>query len=171
MTVDVHEKLADLRRKVEDARSMPMSASAMVNRGELLSLVDELSSAMRSALTDADEVVSERDELVKAGRQEAERIVAAARVERESIITDTDVLRAAEQEAARIVEKAKNEADALRAESDDYVDAKLANFEITLERTSEAVRRGRERLAGGTTFDGITAAEADKITLPPHLED
>ena len=34
--VDVHAKLAELRRAVEEARSMPMSASAVVNRAEVL---------------------------------------------------------------------------------------------------------------------------------------
>ena len=62
------------------------------------------------------------------------------------------------------------EADELRKETDDYVDAKLANFEITLERTTEAVKRGRERLAGRSAFDALTSDEVDKIILPEHLE-
>jgi hypothetical protein len=64
--------------------------------------------------------------------------------------------------------EAKTEAEALRAETDEYVDAKLANFEITLERTLEAVRRGRQRLTGGV-FGTLTPEEADKIILPDHL--
>ena len=39
----MHEKLAELRRVVEQARSMPMSASAVVNRGEVLELIDPVS--------------------------------------------------------------------------------------------------------------------------------
>jgi cell division septum initiation protein DivIVA len=168
--VDVHEKLAELRQLVEQARSMPMSASAVVNRGELLELIDQLSSALETAFTESQRVVAEREEVVDEGRRAAEQIVADARNEREKIISDTDVYRVAKREADQIVERARAEADALRKETDDYVDAKLANFEITLERTTEAVKRGRERLAGRSAFDDLTSDEVDKIKLPEHLE-
>ena len=168
--MDVHEKLAELRQLVEQARSMPMSASAVVNRGELLELIDQLSSALETAFTESQRVVAEREEVVDEGRRAAEQIVADARNEREKIISDTDVYRVAKREADQIVERARAEADALRKETDDYVDAKLANFEITLERTTEAVKRGRERLAGRSAFDDLTSDEIDKIKLPEHLE-
>lgn len=168
--MDVHEKLAELRQLVEQARSMPMSASAVVNRGELLELIDQLSSALETAFTESQRVVSEREDVVEEGRRAAEQIVADARNEREKIISDTDVYRVAKREADQIVEQARAEADALRKETDDYVDAKLANFEITLERTTEAVKRGRERLAGRSAFDDLTSDEVDKIKLPEHLE-
>jgi len=168
--VDVHEKLAELRRAVEQARSMPMSASAVVNRAEVLALIDEVSGAVDSAFTDLHRVVADKEAVVDEGRQEAERIVRDAHNEREKIISDTDVFRVAKREAEHLLEAARQEADELRKETDDYVDAKLANFEITLERTTEAVKRGRERLAGRTAFDGLTSDEVDKIKLPEHLE-
>ena len=40
--MDVHEKLDELSGLVEEARSMPMSASCIVNRAELLGLLEEM---------------------------------------------------------------------------------------------------------------------------------
>lgn len=150
---------------------MPMSVSAVVNRGEVLALVDALSGGLEQALADAQKVVFEREAVVDGGRGEAERIVADGRREREKLISDTDVFRVAQRQADRLLDRARAEAETLRQETDDYVDAKLANFEITLERTTEAVKRGRERLAGRSAFAGITSAEVDEITLPDHLDD
>ena len=168
--MDVHAKLIELRQVVEQARSMPMSASAVVNRAELLEKIDEVSGALEAAFTESQRVIADRDEVVDEGRREAEQIVNDARNEREKIISDTDVYRVAKREADHVVEQARAEADELRKETDDYVDAKLANFEITLERTTEAVKRGRERLAGRSAFDALTSDEVDKIKLPEHLE-
>ena len=168
--MDVHAKLIELRQVVEQARSMPMSASAVVNRGELLEKIDEVSGALEAAFTESQRVIADRDEVVAEGRREAEQIVNDARNEREKIISDTDVYRVAKREADHVVEQARAEADELRKETDDYVDAKLANFEITLERTTEAVKRGRERLAGRSAFDALTSDEVDKIKLPEHLD-
>jgi cell division septum initiation protein DivIVA len=168
--VDVHAKLAELRRVVEAARSMPMSASAVVNRGEVLGLIDDVASAVETAARDSARVLAERESVVDEGRKEAERIVADAQDERARIISDTDVYRVAKRQADDIVTRAQVEADELRKETDDYVDAKLANFEITLERTTEAVKRGRERLAGRSAFDDLTSDAVDRIKLPEHLD-
>ena len=48
MTVQetVRERIAQLRRAVETARSVPMSASAVVDRAELLAMIDGLERAM-----------------------------------------------------------------------------------------------------------------------------
>ncbi len=169
--MDVHAKLAELRRAIEEARSMPMSSSAVVNRAELLGLVSELDKALQAAFSDANALVADRDSLVDDGRKEAQQLLDDARAEREHIVSDTEVYRVAKHEAEQLLEAARAEAEALRKETDEYVDAKLANFEITLERTTEAVKRGRERLAGRTELDSLTDDEVDKIVLPEHLDD
>ena len=76
--VDVHAKLAEIRRLVEDARSMPMSASAVVNRTELLALIDELDGGLSAAFSDADRIVADRQSVVEDGRREAEELLERA---------------------------------------------------------------------------------------------
>ena len=149
---------------------MPMSASAMVNRADVLGLLDELTAALTAAFTEARQVVSDRASLLDEGRSEAAHIVEDARNERERIVSDTEVFRVAKRRAEEVLERANSESEELRKEADDYVDGKLATFEITLERTMEAVKRGRDRLAGRSAFDALTDDEVDKIRLPEHLE-
>jgi hypothetical protein len=54
------------------------------------------------------------------------------------------------REARRVAQNVIDEAEAsgrqLRHEAEDYVDQKLAAFEVVLERTLQAVEKGRERL-------------------------
>ena len=167
VNVDVHAKLAEIRRVVEEARSMPMSASAVVNRSELLGLVEELEGGLSAAFGDAAEIVSHREEVIDDGRREAERIIADAESERDRIVSDTEVFRLAKRRADDLLVNAETEASELRKETDDYVDEKLANFEITLEHTIEAVKRGRNRLADRASFSDD---EISKIKLPEHLD-
>ena len=168
--MDVHAKLAEIRQAVEQARSMPMSASAVVNRGELLALVDDLEAAITAAFDDSSRVLADREAVVEEGRREAEQIIADARNERDNLVSDTEVYRLAKRRADEELESAQREAEELRKETDEYVDGKLANFEITLDKTMDAVRRGRERLAGRTDMHGITDDEVSKIQLPEHLD-
>lgn len=169
-SVDVQVQLAEIRRLVERAKAMPMSASAVVNRPELLAALDELRDGLETAFREAQAVLADRAAEVAAGREEAARIVARAQDEREQIVSDTEVFAVAKRRADDVLARAEREAEALRKEADDYVDAKLANFEITLERTTEAVKRGRERLADRNPFDTFDGDGVDAIKLPEHLE-
>ena len=167
--MDVKTQLAKIRELVENARSMPMSSSAVVNRSEILGLLDELSATLDHAFRESREVVADRHGVVEEGRKQADLIIHEAEIERDRLVSDTEVFRMAQSRAETLLAEVKAESDALRAEADEYVDGKLANFEITLERTLEAVKRGRERLSG-TVLDSLTPEEADKIVLPEHLE-
>ncbi len=149
---------------------MPMSASAVVNRGELLEMLGELEEAMEEAFGEADRIRRQRDEVIAEGRREAEDLVSDARNERDRLVSDTELFRLAQRRADEVLAEARAESEELRKEIDDYVDGRLANFEITLERTMEAVKRGRERLAGRSALDSLTDDEIDNIKLPDHLE-
>ncbi len=145
---EVHTKLAELVSLVESARAMPMSASCVVNRAELLERLSDLESLLPETISRAQEVLGDRQGVVEEGHREAARIIADAREERRTMLEQTEVHREASAEAAKLLEEAQASAEAMRLEVEDYVDAKLANFEIVLTKTLSAVERGREKLSG-----------------------
>ncbi|MFB7333524.1 cell division initiation protein [Streptomyces adustus] len=146
--MDVQKKLEEVVSTVSSARSMPMSASCVVNRAELLSLLEELREALPGSLAQAQELIGDREHMVEQARQEAERIISTAHAERGSLISDTEIARRSQAEADRILSEAHKEAEEVRVEADDYVDSKLANFEVVLTKTLGSVGRGREKLLG-----------------------
>ncbi|MEU2774278.1 cell division initiation protein [Streptomyces sp. NPDC007162] len=146
--MDVQKKLDEIVASVSGARSMPMSASCVVNRAELLAKLEELRQALPGSLAQAQELIGDRDQMVEQARIEAERIIETAHAERGSLISDTEVARRSQAEADRILAEARQEAEEVRADADDYVDSKLANFEVVLTKTLGSVGRGREKLLG-----------------------
>ncbi|GGP67661.1 ATP synthase F0 subunit B [Streptomyces calvus] len=146
--MDVQKKLDEIVAAVSSARSMPMSASCVVNRAELLALLEEVRAALPDSLAQAQELIGGREQMVEQARQEAERIIESAHAQRGSLIADTEIARRSQSEADRILAEARKEAEEIRAEADDYVDSKLANFEVVLTKTLGSVGRGREKLLG-----------------------
>lgn len=146
--MDVQKKLDEIVTAVSSARSMPMSASCVVNRAELLALLEEVRAALPDSLAQAQELIGDRDQMVEQARQEADRIISTAHAERGSLISGTEIARRSQNEADRILAEARKEAEDIRAEADDYVDSKLANFEVVLTKTIGSVGRGREKLLG-----------------------
>jgi vacuolar-type H+-ATPase subunit H len=168
--VDVQKKLDEIVAAVSGARSMPMSASCVVNRAELLSMLEEVRAALPGSLAQAQELIGDREQMVEQARQEAERIIQSAHAERGSLISDTEVARRSQAEADRILAEARREAEEIRAEADDYVDSKLANFEVVLTKTLEAVGRGRQKLHGRIATDDLGALADDTGTVQ-HTSD
>lgn len=148
--MDVNAKIDELIEIVESARAMPMSASCVINRAQVLDLLDDLKRGLPEEMDKARRVLADRESVLEDGRREAERMLERTRSERESIIGNTDVSREARGAAERILVEARQEAEQMRAEAEDWVDQKLANFEVVLTKTIQAVGRGREKMRGST---------------------
>lgn len=173
--MDVQKKLDEIVSAVGSARAMPMSASCMVNRAELLAMLEEVRAALPDSLAHAEELIGGRDRMVDDARQEATRIIESAHAERARLISETEVARTSQEEADRILGEARREAEEIRAEADDYVDSKLANFEVVLTKTIGSVDRGRDKLLGrapgGDGMDDEPERSADPHTLRQRADD
>ncbi|MCJ1679869.1 cell division initiation protein [Streptomyces sp. APSN-46.1] len=171
--MDVQKKLDEIVAAVGGARSMPMSASCVINRAELLAQLEEVRQALPGSLAQAQELLGGREQMVEEARREAERIIDSAHAQRGSLISDTEVARRSQDEADRILAEARREAEEIRAEADDYVDSKLANFEVVLSKTIGSVDRGREKLLGrgqGLDDQGYPDAEAPERSHDPEVQ-
>lgn len=170
--MDVQKKLDEIVEAVGSARSMPMSASCVVNRAELLAMLEEVRQALPGSLAQAQELIGGHEQLAEQARQEAERIIESAHAQRGSLISETEIARRSQSEADRILSEARREAEEVRAEADDYVDSKLANFEVVLTKTIGSVDRGREKLLGrGQGLDEQGYQDPDFAEAPERSAD
>ena len=148
--MDLTTRLTELEEMVRDAKSMPLSSSALLNRDEVLNLIEDLKTSLPDEIKQARWVVKDREELLAKARRDAEAMVEQARAEQLRLASHEAVMQRAKDEAERIVQEAEEDARRLRLEAEDYVDAKLASFEATLERTIGVVQKGRKRLQAFT---------------------
>ncbi|MBF0686834.1 MAG: hypothetical protein IR158_03570 [Cellulomonas sp.] len=137
-----------LEDAVTQARAMPMSSSVLVNRAEILELVDQVRAALPSQLHQADEVLADADAARAAAQAEAEAVLARARSRAAALVEQESVVTAAQSRAAEILAEAQETAEALRRDADDYCDRRLADFEIDLGKVLSQVQAGRAKLAG-----------------------
>jgi cell division septum initiation protein DivIVA len=160
--MDLAARLEQLEELIREAKSMPLSSSVLINREEVLELIAELKEAMPEELKQARWIVKDREELLAKARDEGERIVEQANEEQLRMARKEEIVSRATAEADRVVSEGEERARVMRSEAEDYVDAKLAQFEISirkiveasqgstkaLNRTLDQVEVGRERLRG-----------------------
>jgi cell division septum initiation protein DivIVA len=144
---------------------MPLSSSVMINREEVLELLEEAIERLPDELRAARWLLKEREDFLTKTRRDADDILDSARARAERMVQRTEVVKAAELRARQTVDAADEEARRLRLECEDYCDQKLASFEIVLERTMKTVAAGRTKLQGnplaGNTETAAEPAETD----------
>ena len=145
-----------LRRAVDiiaTAPTMPLSSSPRIDRDEIIELLEECLHRLPEEMRHARWMIKERQEFVAKTRREADELLEAARVQAERMVQRTEVVRAAEQRARQISEAADADARRLRHETEDFLDQRLASFEILLDKLNRTVQAGRSRLNIGAPHE------------------
>lgn len=165
---DAEQMLRRLHELVASARPMPLSTSVMINRDEVLDLLDETIERLPDELRAARWLLKEREEYLAKVKREGDEILEQARTRAERMVQRTEVVKASEARARKIVDAAREEASRLKNECEDYCDHKLASFEIVLERTLKMVGAGREKLQGSLS-GAVTAVSGGPP--PPETDE
>ncbi len=143
---DTGALLQQLHEMLDKARRLPMSGSVSVNREEFGAVLQDAIDGLPEELRASRWLLKERDEVLQRAEREADRILEAARVRAERLVERDELVREARRAREDILELAERQAAQMRHEAEDYVDRKLAAFEVVLDRTMQQVHKGRERL-------------------------
>ncbi len=153
--MDISARLQQIEELINEAKSMPLSSSVLVNRDEVLEIIAAAQKELPEEIKQARWVVKDREQLLSKARKDGEQIVQRASVERARLLAQQEIVRAAKEEVERLIGEGREQARQMRLEAEDYVDAKLAQFEIVLEKTRTQVeksigqvQRGRDKLRG-----------------------
>jgi cell division septum initiation protein DivIVA len=131
--------------------SEQLLAQARRTREEILGTArrqrDEL---LAQAQAEAEEMLiaaeEEAERLLAEGRRQRDALIAEAHAEHEQLITETEVYRGAVSRADELGAQTATDVARMRAEVDEYVDTRLADFGTTLERMLRSVEKARTTL-------------------------
>lgn len=147
-----------LRRAIDmvaNAPRIPLSSSPRIDGDELLELLDRALASMPQELRQARWMLKERQEFVNKTRREANEMLDEARAQAERMVQRTEVVRAAEARARHVIDTAESDARRLKLETEDFLDQRLASFEILLDKLGRTVAAGRQKLSIGDAGDHL----------------
>ena len=144
----VVERIQSAITTVEEARGVPLSASCVVHRGELLDILDQARASFPRDLAQAQEIIAAREVILEEARLSAEQLIAHAREEVSSMVEQTAIVAAAKKESQRILDEVAEEESKQRDEIEAYIDSRLATLEVILNKTLDVVSKGRDKLQG-----------------------
>jgi hypothetical protein len=174
--MDVLHLIDRLEEIVADARRLPIGGGAVVNRQQLLDLVDRMRVAVPREVYDAREVIDERDDVIRQAEVQAGEIVAQAHEELERRLEQTEIVQAAHDKSRQIVLSAEERVrDLLRAAEEQARDRLDEAQQTASEEMREAdvyalqtLRKLEDQLEGfiNTVRNGVDALEARSADRP-----
>jgi hypothetical protein len=154
-----------LRRAIDiiaTAPTMPLSSSPRIDRDEIIELLEESLARLPDELRQARWMLKERQEFVNKTRREANEMLEAARVQAERMVQRTEVVRAAEARARQVIDTAESDSRRLKLETEDFLDQRLASFEILLDKLGKTVAAGRHKLSIGNAGQHLASADVEE---------
>ncbi len=144
--MEVLELIDMLEDVVDKAFGIPLIGKAIMDRDELLDLIEEIRINLPDDLKQAKWVKDERQRILDDANKEAASIIKLAEEKMASLIDDHEITQRALAQANEIVSSAQNNAREIRSGTKQYVDDHMANLESKLEKMISTVRENRSEL-------------------------
>lgn len=137
----IRDVLEDLENLVADAAHVPLSGKCMIDENDLVHLVEELRNTLPTALTQAENIMTERDTIIAKAESEAQHIIDEARKEAERRVSNSVIEREARDKARVIMEETETKS---RSMMDEATERSRAMVEEATEKAGAMVEEARQ---------------------------
>ena len=146
MVAVLEELVNSLYDMIQEARSVPLSTEkCMIDREKALDILDEIRTSMPKDLEMARAIVEKRNEMVAAGKKEADDLRRKAEEYVRKTVNESALVAEAQKQADEIVSGAEQQAAQLRSAVSAFCSDKLSATEAGAEATLEEVRKCRQQ--------------------------
>lgn len=143
---DLQDTVDDLMVHLHEAKSVPLSGNAIVDREQFLGMLEKLRTELPDELRAARWMVREREAFISRTNEKAREIIEKARAEADELVSDSNITKEAVEEANILVRRAEGEARRLRLETEDEIEMKLHDAEDLLGQLLGQVKNARNEL-------------------------
>jgi len=150
-----------LETLVETSKSVPVGGNILVDRKKIMELVDQLRLTIPEEIRSAEDVLSQKDQILNTAANDARRTKSMAEDELRDRLNSNELVmqaearasetvRDAEERITRMLQQSEAEAISRKTEADAYALRSLRSMEAELGKVAVSVRKGIEVLAEQT---------------------
>lgn len=143
---DISLLIDRLEELVNDGKRFPLGSGCVVDRDELIALIDQMRVAIPQQFSDALRVQQEREQILALADQEARMVIESAREEAARVLNDEGLLREARDRSSVMAEESRQQAEEIMRGADEYAIRVLGELEDQLVALQTTIRNGLEIL-------------------------
>lgn len=133
MDVNIIELLEYLQDLVENSSKVPMSNKIMVDKREIIEIIDQIINYMPDQFKKAEWVMNERERILNEAKKEYDSVRKETMTMMRQNIENHDIVKEAKLRAEEIIAAAQRDAKAIRLGSRDYSDEILSELDKEIE--------------------------------------
>jgi len=141
---DVSRLIDMLYEKVEDAKAPALKPNmSMVDRDEMLDLLEELRAQLPIEIKRAQELLAAREKFVEDAKRDVDRMMRQADLEAKAKVSDSEVLIAAKQRAQSMIAHAEERCRQMYQVTNEYTEDALSRTEEAVQMALDEVKQSR----------------------------
>lgn len=146
MANDINRLIDILYERIEDAKSPALKPDmSLVDRGEILDLLEELRAQVPVEVKRAQELLAAREKFVEEAKRDVDRMMRQAELDAKTKVSESEVLYAAKEKARQIVGRAEERSRQLYQVANEYAEDALARTEEAVQAALDEVKQSRVR--------------------------
>lgn len=146
MAAELENLINQLYEVVKDGWAVPLSQEKVViDRDRALDLIEELRSNLPSDIRMAAQIVEKRDDMLEAGKREADVLRQQAEEAARRMVAETQIVAEARKKAKEILGNAEIQARELRRVANEYCEDTLKRTEESMALSLDEIKKARQR--------------------------
>ena len=153
----VRDTLNQIENLVASASHLPLTGKTVIDENDLIHLVEELRNDLPLELERADEIMRERDNLMREAQAEADRIIKQAKEYAEKLVDQHEisekareksrtVIQQAQQQEQEVMERTRQNSQQLRDDADRYANQVFEQLITHVTNTFQGVQQAEQGL-------------------------
>jgi vacuolar-type H+-ATPase subunit H len=158
ITIEILALIDQLEAIVSGGIRVPFSVKTAIDENAFFDIIDQMRTEIPPAIKQANELLQQKEKVLAAASEEADRIVAEAQEKAAHLVDGHEIIAAARAQAETIRAQSQKEAEAIRKGADDYALGTLSDLESrlgSLLRTTSngltTLKRRQTQVESGTT--------------------
>ena len=144
--MDILNLLERIEDIIEDASKFPLSSKVMIDKEEVLEVINEIRLKLPDEINRASWVSKERQRILNEAQGEAEELISKVTEQQKSLIEENEITRLAQKYANQIIQEAEIKANDMKMGAYGYSDEILSKLQDKIRDINNIIEQNREVL-------------------------
>lgn len=146
--MDILNLLERIEDIIEEASKFPLSNKVMIDKDEILEVINEIRLKMPDEINRASWVAKERQRILNEAQSEADELIEKVKEQQKYLVEENEITRQAQKYANQLVEEAERKANEMKIGAYNYSDEILSKLQEKINEINGIIEQNREVLKG-----------------------
>ncbi|HAS92477.1 MAG TPA: ATPase [Sedimentibacter sp.] len=144
--MDILNLLERIEDIIEDSSKFPLSNKVMIDKEEVLEVINEIRLKLPDEINRASWVAKERQRILNEAQSEADELINKVKEQQKHLIEESEITRQAKIYANEIIEEAERKANEMKVGAYNYSDEILSKLQDKIKEINNIIEDNREVL-------------------------